>query len=395
MPLSSILSIFRRRMEYTPLPITTPPPTPPRFSQAGFKEDPIVKEMFAHTEGLRRDIEGEKWKRVRRRRVVGVQLCLGFLGMVVLSYTVIVWFLPDAPAGGFRWKGKGKMEDWVEEIEVDVGLDGLEEEGVSNVTVTKPDGIIPIDYTSSTKDPYSTLLGVYPLIFDPSHVLVPIIPLPPSRPLLSPFTRLDQSILTSYYTTGLLPTSVVPLAPEPIDIVYLWVNASSHYLDVAMEAKAELEHVNIHRGKAKHWRDNGELRGAIRSSKAAFGSDVSKVHVITADLDFEWDEERWMLPSQDKAVEGLQVEGWKVGQVPEWLDWEKMNEEGEVRWHFHSEVFRLPRDEEGTLGVEGYDEVEWRREALPSFDSFGIESRLPWVQGLKEHLYVKDTRQET
>jgi 3-O-alpha-D-mannopyranosyl-alpha-D-mannopyranose xylosylphosphotransferase len=186
----------------------------------------------------------------------------------------------------------------------------------------------------------------------------------------------------------------------------------------------EEEGLAVDRGQARRWRDNGELRGAVRSSVQSLGDGMRKVHIVSADYP-----ER---PSFDKRQENEESESEEVnidlesewlgtsGQIPEWLDWQAQ-EEGtadKVNWHFHSDIFRLPRDHQGRLVVNqealgeyelvSYDETSgnetiegqaedsideeqrleqaWRELALPSFNSFAIESRVGWITGLNENL---------
>jgi len=94
-----------------------------------------------------------------------------------------------------------------------------------------------------------------------------------------------------------------------------------------------------------------------------------------------------------------------VGQIPEWLDW--TSEDDTITWHFHSDIYRLPKDHSGELlvgrevmagmvllgddgevvnGTDDSLEQEWRELALPTFNSFAIESRVGWVKGLHEKL---------
>ena len=144
-------------------------------------------------------------------------------------------------------------------------------------------------------------------------------------------------------------------------------------------------------GSARHWRDNGELRGAIRSAAQALGAGLGTVHVISADFeapfDFELEaeegEDEWDLPDNS-------TEEWRVGQIPSWLDW-RPDGRSRIQWHFHSSVFRLPRDDDGSLhpslgSGEWSDEAAWREMSLPSFNSFGIETRIGMMEGLAEHL---------
>ncbi|AGV14656.1 hypothetical protein, variant [Cryptococcus neoformans var. grubii H99] len=234
---------------------------------------------------------------------------------------------------------------------------------------------------------------------DPTHIVVPAHEAP-SVALLEPLhDRLPYSMLSQYFTSGRLPPSITPsnVPPQrPLDLVYLFVNASSPYWFREMEARAALEDVKVGKGsgRSRHWRDNGELRAAVRSGVKALGDEAGRVHIVTAD---------WPVREEDTE---LQVEAgkWRIGQIAEWLDWDSQKREGRLKWHFHSEIFQLPKDggvvdlrrsvprneraenEKGVqTGSKWQSEEAWRNESLPSFNSFGIEQRLTWLEGLSEN----------
>jgi 3-O-alpha-D-mannopyranosyl-alpha-D-mannopyranose xylosylphosphotransferase len=95
-----------------------------------------------------------------------------------------------------------------------------------------------------------------------------------------------------------------------------------------------------------------------------------------------------------------------MGQIPAWLDWSKVGKEANengpgLQWHFHSEIFRLPREgsairgwsddfvtSDRDLSVMSDDEKEqeWQGLALPTFNSFAIETMLGSVAGCDENL---------
>jgi 3-O-alpha-D-mannopyranosyl-alpha-D-mannopyranose xylosylphosphotransferase len=205
---------------------------------------------------------------------------------------------------------------------------------------------------------------------------------------------------------------------DQIDIVYLWVNSTDPSFPEAFAYRMEEEGLPVDRGQARRWRDNGELRGSVRSSVQSLGDNLRKIHIVSGDYPLEvfqdeqgsnsgQDEEknldRRKLTSEDDDTE--MTEGWTVGQIPEWLDW--AGDDETVTWHFHSDIYRLPRDPNGELlvgrevmggmvllgddgefvhGTNGSLEQEWRELALPTFNSFAIESRVGWVTGLSEKL---------
>lgn len=254
---------------------------------------------------------------------------------------------------------------------------------------------IPLDKGSA--DSQSWKFMAQTLKSDPTHIVVPAHEAP-SITLLEPLRdRLPYPILSQYFFSGRLPPSITPSnAPpqHPLDLVYLFVNASSPYWFREMEARAALEHIKFGKGRARRWRDNGELRAAVRSGVKALGVEAGRVHVATAD---------WPVREEDTE---LQVEGgkWRIGQIAEWLDWDSQKREGRLKWHFHSDLFQLPKDggvvdlersvprneraedEQGTqTGNRWQSEEAWKNESLPSFNSFGIEQRLAWLEDLSEN----------
>ncbi|WVQ75948.1 hypothetical protein IAR50_005583 [Cryptococcus sp. DSM 104548] len=243
---------------------------------------------------------------------------------------------------------------------------------------------------------------------DPTHVLVPAHNAP-SIPFLEPLhDRLPYPLLAEYFINGNLPSSTDSSnAPpqHPLDLVYLFVNASSPYWFREFQARQEEEGLNPGKNKvARHWRDNGELRAAVRSGVSALGDEAGRIHVITAD---------WQVRKNDTEYVGMgiQPEKWRIGQIAEWLDWSSQVREGRLRWHFHSDIFQLPKDgdwvdlergaslKEKQAAMEAQNngedvvaretwesEAAWRDETLPSFNSFSIEQRLAWIEGLSENL---------
>ncbi|OCF45807.1 hypothetical protein I317_00295 [Kwoniella heveanensis CBS 569] len=251
---------------------------------------------------------------------------------------------------------------------------------------------------------------------DPTHVLIPPHSPEPVRILQPIHDRLPYPVLEDYFTSGRLPSSYVATEEETMELdrVYLFVNASSPYLERAMAERAELEGVKT-KGKKRHWRDNGELRGAVRSGVKGLSSTPGKVHIVSADWpvsqqDYEDFKDSGVLEGEDG--DGHVERSWRIGQIPHWLDWESQvseEEAREIRWHFHSDIFRLPASDNGQIPtrnesdiIRRYDEErgeevaidvsvnwnneqEWKDLALPSFNSFAIESRLGWLEGLSEN----------
>jgi hypothetical protein len=222
---------------------------------------------------------------------------------------------------------------------------------------------------------------------DPTHVLLAPSALPPTSKLLTPLlNRPPHSVLSEFYTTGRL-THAPRLPNTTLDLVYLYVDASSPFFRASQERKLAEEGFQTNRasGLSRHWRNNGELRGAIRSGAASLGDNVGTIHVLSGDYGLGDTTDT----QGDATPLGTLFEGWRVGQIPAWLDWnEAGKEQSGLKWHFHSEVFRLPVDG-GVDADNGREkEEEWRRQALPNFDSFAIESRIGWIEGLGDNLYV-------
>jgi len=53
-----------------------------------------------------------------------------------------------------------------------------------------------------------------------------------------------------------------------------------------------------------------------------------------------------------------------------------------------ADMVLLGDDGEVVSGTNASLEQEWRELALPTFNSFAIESRVGWVKGLSDRLYV-------
>lgn len=224
------------------------------------------------------------------------------------------------------------------------------------------------------------LVGTMVIPHDPTHILVPQ-KMSFAQPLLRPlYNRLDASILTSYYVDGVLPDIFPRAEVPPIDVVYLWVNSSGSVFSEAMVARAKSEGIEVDTEDGKRYRDNGELRGAMRSAKSALHG-LGTVHVLSGD---------YPIPSSYALPAGSEGGEWKLGQIPEWLDWERVRDgSAGLKWHFHSRVYRIPVDaydapQDRMLDFEFED--EWREVSVPSFNSFAIESRVGWMDGLAENL---------
>jgi len=94
---------------------------------------------------------------------------------------------------------------------------------------------------------------------------------------------------------------------------------------------------------------------------------------------------------------------WRIAQTPTWLDFSKRDPSSSdhphhssrtgqhyplLRYATHSELFHLPTyDRNGKteeLGEHEWKQQQWRKKALPSFNSMSIESRIGWLHGLSD-----------
>lgn len=235
--------------------------------------------------------------------------------------------------------------------------------------------------------------GIIPLRDDPTHIVLPVRePHPRPSPLLTPYEpRPPLDMLTEFFMTGLIKNAdPATHVQSQMDLVYMYVNSSSDYFLAGKAAKmAEEGLADNAKGHGKHFRDNGELRGSMRSGALAFGERIRNIHLITGAFDIPDESKPKIVPSDDElarlGVNTSDVTGWKVGQIPDWLDYENR---GNVKYHVHPDIYHLPRDDDGRLppSIADEDEVVWRAKALPTFNSFEIETRVGWVDGLSDNL---------
>lgn len=304
---------------------------------------------------------GSKWSPERRRKrlnIIGATVCC-----LVLGYYGVKYALPDG-----QWRGVGSSK-------VNSAWDAA-------VPQVNEEGEIRLDPVNIVDD----LMGTVVLPDDPTHILVPQTVLQP-QPLLRPlYHRPDASILTSYYVDGVLPDHPPKTESPPVDIVYLWVNSSGPVFNQAMLSRAESEDIEIEIGEGNRYRDNGELRGAVRSAKSALHG-LGTIHVLSGDFPIPDNTDH--LP-KNIGGETLEEGGWRLGQIPTWLNWETVRDgTAGLKWHFHSKVYRTPVDDYDSLEDKAMDweyESEWREMSVPSFNSFAIESRVGWIDGLAENL---------
>lgn len=260
--------------------------------------------------------------------------------------------------------------------------------------------VISLNATAATLGAFRALLsrpGSKGVALDETKILLPAKSLPPARSLLQPIQhRLPYHVMNQYLTKGTLPTDVPPAGP--IDIVYTWVNSTSSEFSGVVRERWEGEDLGRLNGE-RRWRDNGELRGAVHSAVHAFKDGLRTVHILSGDYPID--------------TVGSTEEGggqWTMGQIPRWLNWAKEGEgvEGaesgpDLKWHFHRDIFRLPYQGQNIRGWTEEDQLErrlesteekenleeeWQALALPNFNSFAIESRLGFVDGCHENLWV-------
>ncbi|KLT42962.1 hypothetical protein CC85DRAFT_244958 [Cutaneotrichosporon oleaginosum] len=254
----------------------------------------------------------------------------------------------------------------------DVGLIGVDGIGANDATFNSSDGILTIPD-------------------DPTHLLIPTRS-PRRKPVsfLTPYeTRPPLDMLTEFFMTGEIKYNDPSTHPTPkMDLVYMFVNASSEYFFEGKDAKMAEEGLpRATKGHGHHFRDNGELRGAVRSGALAFGDRIRDIHLITGSFEIP-EKSRHIIPSNDElarlGVNTSDITGWKVGQLPEWLDYEHR---ANVKYHVHADIYNLPRDDDGRVPpvIADVDEDKWRELSLPTFNSFEIECRVSWVEGLAEN----------
>jgi hypothetical protein len=100
---------------------------------------------------------------------------------------------------------------------------------------------------------------------------------------------------------------------------------------------------------------------------AAMPSSVETVHLVVADI-----------PPIDRNDLG---KGRRIAQTPYWLDFRRVGcsqDRPRMQLSTHHEIFHLPKRDVH----DERKEEEWKRNALPTFNSKVIESRFGWLPGL-------------
>jgi len=154
------------------------------------------------------------------------------------------------------------------------------------------------------------------------------------------------------------------------------------------------------------FREQDELRHSMRSVIDSLPGKIRTCHLIVADFPFE-EEDLHLMPAEmlDKLDELTKppvthlTEQWRVAQTPTWLDFSRRDPAApshpyhsqsypDLRYAGHSEIFHLPTMDRNAfteeLGEREWKEREWRKQALPSFNSMAIESRVGWLHGLAD-----------
>ncbi|BEI87308.1 uncharacterized protein CcaverHIS019_0100260 [Cutaneotrichosporon cavernicola] len=146
----------------------------------------------------------------------------------------------------------------------------------------------------------------------------------------------------------------------------------------------------------------------MRSVLAALKGAVRTVHLLLWDTAFHTDDVHLLQP---EARDNLQADlddddneytslseylskTWRVVQTPSWLNFGRTHLEtpGERTPHFryaaHSEIYRIPNvDSDGTPlepGEAAWHEREWLKDALPTYDSMRIESRIAFLPDMAD-----------
>jgi 3-O-alpha-D-mannopyranosyl-alpha-D-mannopyranose xylosylphosphotransferase len=239
-------------------------------------------------------------------------------------------------------------------------------------------------------------------------------------------TSLPDSLLEDWFLHGKLSsTSVKDLPPQPkLDVIFTWVNGSDTLWQLGQLEQAERNGIPQPRlkGVNRHWRENGMGRFGLRSVVEAFSqkedeedetiigvkgnNGIRRIHVLTADLSMDGLGLTWENETSGEVGRGViqTQEGrarWSLGQVPDWLDTsalvplldERVSSSGsgvELQWHFHSEAFHIaqslfdmPNDNE-RKSVSWANEKAWKDQALPTFNSFAIETQIGWLKGMSD-----------
>lgn len=236
---------------------------------------------------------------------------------------------------------------------------------------------------------------------DPAYrPFVPLDAPDPPFPRLLPTKSLPSQCLDRWFSEGELVCDADEVgAEEKVDATWLWVNGSDPRWRESMEKWRAQEGIY---SPEHHFREQNELVYTIRSVIQALPAGVGTAHLVVADFDFE-ERDAHLLP--DNLRSSLSLDNWRVAQTPTWLNFSRLDPRSATqpshqsststsakgstgrlprfRYATHSEIFRLPsagRSEDAA--THAARERRWRNDALPTFNSMSIESRLGWLPGM-------------
>lgn len=232
---------------------------------------------------------------------------------------------------------------------------------------------------------------------------------PKTYPALRPVTGLTGTQLVTWFMYGFIDNGwtkpSLPQAPE-LDVVMTWVNGSDPLW--ALERDRQAERYGLSKrvsNLARHWRDNGMGPYPIRSVVDAFSkpegrSGLRRIHLVTADMGLDG---IGFAHNATSDVELSPDRPWTMGQAPSWLDQSKLvplldddvltsSDQVELQMHFHSEAFQLPASlfggikpsNESQSDSRWKDADEWKRDSVPTFNSFAIEWQMGWLKGVSD-----------
>lgn len=187
---------------------------------------------------------------------------------------------------------------------------------------------------------------------------------------LLPVRELSEECVEAYFSEG-APCGVSGGQPK-LDFLWTWVNGSDPLEDQAKKAaQAAFGPTDPWRPaasgtQARMYRDHDELRHSLRSVLANFRGYAGRFFLLTADFP---------LPTTTPNLTQALPPGWRLGQIPQWLDIEARTAwvDGDVGLQVvhHAQVFQP------YLGT--------------NFNSLAIESQLGHVDAISDHfVYMND-----
>ncbi|KAH9933266.1 hypothetical protein B0H21DRAFT_835315 [Amylocystis lapponica] len=197
------------------------------------------------------------------------------------------------------------------------------------------------------------------------------IPSPDDTPL-RPIADLPTSCLEDYFALGepCYGSNVTRL-----DLLWTWVNGSDPLgVQAQQDAIDAYEPDDPYRPvstktSARLYRDHDELRHSMRSVLLNFRPHARHFRLLTAD---------YPVPSTDPDLAFSTEDGWRLGQVPQWLDLSRQTARG--TW----------RDGDVELSLTHHAEIFSPYEGT-NFNSLAIESQLGHLEGISENfVYMND-----